>query len=1259
MHKLLAENFVTSYRSKSHYCFFCDFHFDDALDHINRQSHQENKELPNKTSLIAENGISARPTFFHCSSCNAKLYTFGMTKIHVKSKKHVGNKDSSPKSNQTNVNQSHRVSRARAFNNSRISSGTLDQAARSESLMSNQNAYCPSKITSRNANPRAPTKGPKSKPSAFFAESFEHNPICNDQKRIPTTDQHCISLDEKCLQGSSNVANYDLMKDNPRQRKKKYMPPVKIQNSTKESIPLNGISGRDFHPLKGNLVHRVLNPSDEINCKRLIHGTKKMSLDTSRDKASRRLKSGNSDSDSSNEEDTDSSSKVGNGDLQDKHEPILLNSHFQYYFNYIRSQRKNIRKVKNKTYRCGPCSRNFDGIISAFHHSNDESHKKKLKEDPGTEHYFCKPCEAYLTKDETLLQCHLLYHGRNKSSNLNDDIVGPNESKKIKIECLLCGPIKNDKKLAEHVKSFEHKQKLNSLVSSPKSDTPLVLKEDVENGNSKSLSYDPKKDICIKSFCYVCYQPIRTSFDPGSNLQKIKEKKSKNLDKKPNPHEETHCIKDVEDETHFFRCFLCDIPFQTHDLLKNHYLEPDHKYRLQTVHANLDQSSDYSDESSSSWVTLDDACSDILEGSYQEKKHGKAGGKSGERSTKTGAKLDKLTSTEKVTNENNSSESKRPKKPPKLRAKGRIPHNENLLRLGKNHVFKCLEPGEDNIYNEVLDMNPVLQRGIDFIYPSKTCNICLVCDFTFPTQLQHLFEHLQHEVHLENLRTLEECKTTTEDEFDHLDIAESCMKEKVSGESIECLACGFSIEDSDDVIKTHINSQQHIVKIQHWKMSLEPIKLQVSDVIKNPWYFAQRFICQICQCVLNKEAVFVSHLEDPNHLKNCVQLSQKKNKVNICYICSLCWYGSPDHSQHFNDEMHKRAMKKRTGMLPKMSYDSKVLLASAERKVEKLIQESDAVIQSQKGREEALLKDIEDTVKTKYPLAKAYMFGSRISYTCSANSDADVFLDCENIYYEVGSKKKSQEYIKAVRNFFTSQKGATSGSQWKKVNVLTSPRVPIIRLQHVSTGLKCDLSFLSGLSTEKSKLIRNYIVADERCRKLILFLKKWFNACDLYGSRAVNCYALSWYAIFFMQIKGIFPSVDQITIKNEAKAIDGWQCHYNEKVPVQPSNATFKDLLKEFFLYYAKFDYQTSVACPLVGRAIKKSLFTNFDDLPAEMGTYKNRMKTEEMEIFRFDSPMCIQDPVDLTQNITKAVYKPQLRSFRSYCLESHAELCK
>lgn len=208
------------------------------------------------------------------------------------------------------------------------------------------------------------------------------------------------------------------------------------------------------------------------------------------------------------------------------------------------------------------------------------------------------------------------------------------------------------------------------------------------------------------------------------------------------------------------------------------------------------------------------------------------------------------------------------------------------------------------------------------------------------------------------------------------------------------------------------------------------------------------------------------------------------------------------------------------------------------------------------------------------------------------------------------------------------------------------------------------------------------------CRKLILFMKKWLTLCRLFGSDSITTFAISWYVIFYLQVQRILPSVHELLqLKQESKIVDGtyfiknrnvinsssenyklklkiflhsgWQCGFVEIFSANNSDRSFKEHLKGFFTYFSGFDYQKSVICPYLGKHIDKNLFTyqNADQLPVEMDIYKKRLKNNAVEIFRFDSPMCIQDPIDLAQNMTKAVKKQQLRCFRQYCILS-AEKC-
>lgn len=114
----------------------------------------------------------------------------------------------------------------------------------------------------------------------------------------------------------------------------------------------------------------------------------------------------------------------------------------------------------------------------------------------------------------------------------------------------------------------------------------------------------------------------------------------------------------------------------------------------------------------------------------------------------------------------------------------------------------------------------------------------------------------------------------------------------------------------------------------------------------------------------------------------------------------------------------------------------------------------------------------------------------------------------------------------------------------------------------------------------------------------------------------------------------------------------GWECGFMETFLPAESNLSFRDHLKGFFNYYANFDYKTNVACPYLGKIIKKSTFAQLDRLPKEMDIYLQRIESHDLEMFRFDSAMCIQDPIDHSQNMTKAVKKRHLRCFRQYCAE-------
>ncbi|KAG5882880.1 hypothetical protein JTB14_026169 [Gonioctena quinquepunctata] len=155
-------------------------------------------------------------------------------------------------------------------------------------------------------------------------------------------------------------------------------------------------------------------------------------------------------------------------------------------------------------------------------------------------------------------------------------------------------------------------------------------------------------------------------------------------------------------------------------------------------------------------------------------------------------------------------------------------------------------------------------------------------------------------------------------------------------------------------------------------------------------------------------------------------------------------------------------------------------------------------------------------------------------------------------------------------------------------------------------------------------------------------------------------------AIFYLQINQYLLPVTKIKELNPTKAmvINGWEI-INYTMPVsQMKNHvvayehSMTRLLKDFFEFYSKFPYDNDVICPLLGYTIKKDLFDgNGDNLPPEMRSYVQQLSSKEPEQFRCYSLICIQDPFDLSHNLTKACQQVTVNKFKTLCELSHKKL--
>ncbi|KAL3266561.1 hypothetical protein HHI36_010727 [Cryptolaemus montrouzieri] len=256
--------------------------------------------------------------------------------------------------------------------------------------------------------------------------------------------------------------------------------------------------------------------------------------------------------------------------------------------------------------------------------------------------------------------------------------------------------------------------------------------------------------------------------------------------------------------------------------------------------------------------------------------------------------------------------------------------------------------------------------------------------------------------------------------------------------------------------------------------------------------------------------------------------------------------------------------------------------------------------------------------------------------------------------YEGIEKQDEQnqfEIIRAALEMFRKKK------EFYKITSRPTARTPIIRLKHRLTNLDCDISFRHGLSVENTKFLRFCFQLQPIAQKLILLLKKWSHLCAL--NENITTYAFAMMTIFYLQTEKYLISVKTLKELNPtvSSVIDGWET-ITYTTPIEEAKQYVKiykgdiiELLKGFFKYYSEFKYKTDVICPLMGDVILKSQFTEDlkgGKLPKEMGNYIRKINHEEQpEYFRSLSEFCIQDPFDLSHNLTKACTPPIVDKLR------------
>lgn len=464
-------------------------------------------------------------------------------------------------------------------------------------------------------------------------------------------------------------------------------------------------------------------------------------------------------------------------------------------------------------------------------------------------------------------------------------------------------------------------------------------------------------------------------------------------------------------------------------------------------------------------------------------------------------------------------------------------------------------------------------------------------------------------------------------------------------QDVYCTACAFTcINPSRSGLIKHLFLPRHL-------------NLTKIDIVQYAYF------CEICNHRFDTELTWEEHFKEGQNKHNTIAES-RKNLVHEyeCTICKTIIFGDElSLSRHKATSVRKRERFRKDVKLPenvKRFFQSKDAI---KREGNLLSEEANAVIKEDVNM--FCCQKLEQVLREAFRNCKAYPFGSRCSGLGNWNSDLDVFVDTGDMYKGC----KNQDFI-SQHNFVRTATKIFKRYNKDFIDVFSIPtaRTPIVKLYHFDTDLDCDISFKHGLSVENTKFLRFCLQLQPITQPFILLLKRWAELCKLNDN--LTTYALAIMAIFFLQVNGYLLSVKQLREINsgEPQFIDGWET-INYTLSVEESRRYIKmytkdivTLLKDFFLYYATFSYETLIICPLLGETFPRELFIEDPKgslLPPEMHTYVKQLEKEDAECLRVHTPICVQDPFDLSHNLTKALSVNVTSKLKSLCNLTHKHL--
>ncbi|XP_053684713.1 uncharacterized protein LOC128734503 [Sabethes cyaneus] len=305
-----------------------------------------------------------------------------------------------------------------------------------------------------------------------------------------------------------------------------------------------------------------------------------------------------------------------------------------------------------------------------------------------------------------------------------------------------------------------------------------------------------------------------------------------------------------------------------------------------------------------------------------------------------------------------------------------------------------------------------------------------------------------------------------------------------------------------------------------------------------------------------------------------------------------------------------------------------------------------------------ILSEIRQVLIEICPNVKISCFGSKVS---GIGYDEDPL----NLYIDDGEKIKTSAgvelLLRKLKDFFLE-----NPAEWLIVNVDNNDIHTCIYVKNHSESVCCQISFTSEIYCWNSRIIRYYVRTFPIFQKMCYFMQELVKLLSLPFNQRVIILLVA----FYLQTEKCLPTVSQLQVGlPDEQLSEGWVVNFN---PKQRSELKLKDCERDlrasaigFFNYYGSiFSFVESVVCPHVGMPVKRVDFLPENERRLPLKRYKQLLNTaakpssDQPSIQRINvsTPMCVQDMLNLSVNVTEKITAEDTVRFTVLCRELHLQ---